>query len=65
MSLVILVFGVICGLAYFTTPRSEKEMIKWTFFLECLVVFNIFGLSEMASAVAVIASSFLGNQCIY
>lgn len=46
VSLVILVFGVICGLAYFTTPRSEKEMIKWTFFLECLVVFNIFGLSK-------------------
>lgn len=46
ISLVILVFGVICGLAYFTNARNEKEMIKWAFFLECLVVFDIFGLSK-------------------
>lgn len=46
VSLVILVFGVICGLAYFTTPKDEKDMVKWTFFLECLVVFDIFGLSK-------------------
>ncbi len=46
ISLVILAFAVICGLAYFTRLRDERETVKWTFYLEGLAVFCIFGLSK-------------------
>lgn len=46
VSLVIVAFGVICALAYFTRVREKKEQIKWTFYLCCLVCFVLFGMAK-------------------
>ncbi|MFQ9510812.1 MAG: glycosyltransferase 87 family protein [Lachnospiraceae bacterium] len=46
VSLVILVFGFVCALAYFTRIQTKKELVKWTFYLTCLVFFAIFGLCK-------------------
>ncbi len=46
VSLIILLFGVICGLAYFTKIREKKELVKWMFYLCCLVFFMLFGLAK-------------------
>lgn len=46
VSLVILVFGVVCALAYFTNVKEKKEQIQYTFYLSCLVFFAIFGLAK-------------------
>ncbi len=46
VSLVVMVYGVILALAYFTSLRDEKEIAKWTFYLACLSFFVLFGLSK-------------------
>ena len=45
VSLAVLAFGCICGLAYFTTPAREK-LAGWVFYLSGLVFFVLFGLSK-------------------
>ena len=46
VSLSVLVFGVICGLAYFTWPKDERQAGQWAFYLAGLVFFVLFGLSK-------------------
>lgn len=46
VSLVVLLYGVILGTAYFTSPRDDKDCVKWVFYLSCLTFFALFGLSK-------------------
>ncbi len=46
VSLVIMGFGIICALAYFTRVKEKKELIKWMLYLCCLVSFVLFGLAK-------------------
>ena len=46
ISLVILVFGLICGMAYFNKIEEKKEQIKWSFYLISLVFFALYGLCK-------------------
>ncbi len=46
VSLVVLVYGVILALAYFTSVKEEREITKWAFYLICLSFFVLFGLSK-------------------
>jgi hypothetical protein len=45
ISLVVLVWGMICAFSYFTSPADKKNEIEWLLFYGCLAVFSIFGLS--------------------
>lgn len=42
----ILVFGVICGLAYFTKVHEKRDIASWSFYLSCLSFFVLFGLCK-------------------
>ena len=46
VSLTVLVYALICALAYFTWPRDEKSFGQWTFYLAGLVFFVLFGLAK-------------------
>ena len=46
VSLVVLVYGAILGLSYFTVPKDAKEEAGWLFYLSCLSFFVLFGLSK-------------------
>lgn len=44
--LTIVVFGIICALAYFTRLATKVDYCKWTFYLSCLSFFVLFGLCK-------------------
>lgn len=44
--LAILVFGVICALAYFTKVAEKTDLVKWCFYLCSLSFFVLFGLCK-------------------
>jgi len=46
VSLVVMVYGVILALAYFTTVRDDRGVAEWAFYLACLSFFVLFGLSK-------------------
>lgn len=46
VSLLVLGYGVVLGLSYFTRTANRTEEIKWAFYLCCLALFVLFGLSK-------------------
>lgn len=46
VSLTILVFGIICALAYFTRVKDKKSLVSWSLYLSGLVFFVLFGLAK-------------------
>lgn len=46
LSLVMMLFCAICALAYFTHTETKGELSQWSFYLGCLVIAVIFGLSQ-------------------
>lgn len=46
LSLVMMLFCAICALAYFKNTETKGELSQWAFYLGCLVIAVIFGLSQ-------------------
>lgn len=46
LSLVMMLFCLICAWAYFTNPKTRSELSQWTFYFGSLVIAVIFGLSQ-------------------
>lgn len=46
VSLLVLVYGAVLGLAYFTRTANRQDEMKWAFYLCCLSLFALFGLSK-------------------
>ena len=46
LSLVLMLFCMICAWAYFVNVRTRAEQAQWTFYFGCLVAAVIFGLSQ-------------------
>lgn len=46
LSLVMMLFCLICAWAYFTNPKTKSELSQWLFYFGCLVIAVIFGLSQ-------------------
>ncbi len=44
--LAVLVFGVICALAYFTKVKEKRDIAAWSLYLCCLSFFVLFGLCK-------------------
>ena len=46
LSLVMMLFCMICAWAYFVNAKTKTELAQWTFYFGCLVIAVIFGLSQ-------------------
>lgn len=46
LSLVMMLFCMICAWAYFVNAKTKAELSQWTFYFGCLVIAVIFGLSQ-------------------
>lgn len=46
LSLVLMLFCMICAWAYFTNPKTRSELSQWSFYFCSLVIAVIFGLSQ-------------------
>ena len=44
--LAVLVFGMICALAYFTKVKEKRDVAAWSMYLCCLAFFVLFGLCK-------------------
>ncbi len=59
VSYVILLWGFICGYAYFKKPETDVENVHWSLYLSCLVLIAIFGLSQWEPQWLLLAMPFL------
>lgn len=59
VSYVILLWGFICGYAYFKRPETDVENVHWSLYLSCLVLIAVFGLSQWEPQWLLLAMPFL------
>ncbi len=59
VSYVILLWGFVCGYAYFKKAETDAENIHWSLYLSCLVIVALFGLSQWEPQWLLLAMPFL------